>query len=124
MGNKDTIIDNKTLNRQYAILVWIDRNVNNKENMHYRNLIVKEFNYQIFGFTSVTKAIENLKKIEFIKTFIIFSGKEYIEFIKLFKENINEFMICPKIIIFTRNKNEYIKRNINDEKLCLDSSFL
>lgn len=32
-------------------------------------------------------------------------------------------MIYPKIIIFTRNKNEYIKRNINDEKLCLDHPF-
>ena len=122
MGNKNNI-DTKTLDRKFPILVWIDQNVNNKENSRYKNMITKEFKYKIFVFTSVTQAIENLKKIEFIQTFIICSGKSYIKFIKLFKENINDFMICPKIIIFTRNKNDYIKRNKNDENLFLDHPF-
>ena len=122
MGNKNNI-DTKTLDRKFPILVWIDQNVNNKENSRYKNMITKEFKYKIFVFTSVTQAIENLKKIEFVQTFIICSGKSYIKFIKLFKENINDFMICPKIIIFTRNKNDYIKRNKNDENLFLDHPF-
>ena len=120
MGN---IIDTKTLKKDIPNLIWIDKNVNNEENMSYKNYIIKEFKYNIFTFTSATQAIENLKKIEFFKTFIICSGKKYINFIKLFKENINEFMICPKIIIFTRNKNDYLERNKNDENLFLDHPF-
>ena len=120
MGN---IIDTKTLKKDIPNLIWIDKNVNNEENMSYKNYIIKEFKYNIFTFTSATQAIENLKKIEFFKTFIICSGKKYINFIKLFKETINEFMICPKIIIFTRNKNDYLERNKNDENLFLGHPF-
>ena len=123
MGNKSTNIDIKTLNKKVPVLIWIDQNVNNKENKSYRDYIIKNLKYQIFCFTSVNKAIENLKKIEFIQIFIICSGKAYIEFIQIFKENINDFMICPKIIIFTSNKQKYIEKNKNDEKLCLDHPF-
>ena len=122
MGNKNNI-DTKTLDRNIPILIWIDQKVKNKENQKYRNYIIKNFKYKFYGFTDVTKAIANLKKIEFIKTYIICSGKAYIKFIQLFKQSINEFMICPQIIIFTNNKEEYIKRNINDKMLFLNDPF-
>ena len=32
-------------------------------------------------------------------------------------------MICPKIVIFTSNKESYIERNVCDEKLCLNHPF-
>ena len=69
------------------------------------------------------EAFDYLKKIEFVKTYIICSGKAYIEFIKEFTENINEFMICPKIIIFTSDKKKYLEMNQNNHNLLLNHSF-
>ena len=105
------------------ILIWIDKNVNNNENKEYKEKIINNLNYDIKSFDSVSKAIDFLKKIEFIKTYIICSGKAYIIFIKKFIENINKFMICPKIIIFTSDKKKYLEMNQNNHNLLLNHSF-
>ena len=71
------------------ILIWIDKNVNNNENKEYKEKIINNLNYKIYSFDSVSKAIDALKIIEFVETYIICSGKAYIKFIKKFIENIN-----------------------------------
>ena len=101
MGSKNS---KKKLDNNTPLLVWIDENVNNKENKKYQNYIKKELKYNILTFKSVNEAIDELLKLEFNKIYIISSGKSYIKYIELFKENLNKFMICPQTIIFTRNK--------------------
>jgi len=105
------------------IIVWIDKKVNNKANKKYKNYITKNIKYRIFSFDSVTIAIDLLKKIEFIKTYIICSGLAYLEYIQLFKKNLNEFMISPQTIIFTSNKQAYIDRNFDNKDLYLEDPF-
>ena len=105
------------------ILIWIDKNVNNNENKEYKEKIINNLNYKIYSFDSVSKAIDALKEIRFVKTYIICSGKAYIRFIKKFIENVNKFMICPKIIIFTSDKKKYLEMNQNNNDLFLNHSF-
>ena len=104
-------------------MIWIDKNVDNNENKKYKEKMINNFKYKFYGFDSVSKAIDTLKKIEFVETYIICSGKAYIKFIKKFIENINEFMICPKIIIFTSDKKKYLEMNQNNNDLFLNHSF-
>ena len=64
-----------------------------------------------------------MKKVKFNKIFIICSGLEYIRFIEKFKNDINDYMICPKIIIFTRNKNKFLNINSNNKELYIGDEF-
>ena len=64
-----------------------------------------------------------MKNLSFVPIVIICSGEIYPEYIRLFKQNINEFKICPKIIIFTANKNTYLESNLNDEELHINHKF-
>ena len=123
MGNSSISKSDSESGPPKPILIWIDKNVNNNENKEYKEKIINNLNYKIYSFDSVSKAIDFLKKIEFIKTYIICSGKAYIIFIKKFIENINKFMICPKIIIFTSDKKKYLEMNQNNNDLFLNHSF-
>ena len=99
-------------------LIWIDQNVNNEENQGYQKEIKKLMKVNLSCFTEVSKAIEYLKKLEFVRTYIICSGRLYIDFIIEFKSNINDLMICPKIIIFCGDKIAYLKRNKDKSISC------
>lgn len=121
MGNNN--INKEKLDKEKPILIWIDKKVNNEENTNYIKYIQSDLNFQVFGFDSVKKSYENLKKLEFIDTYIICSGKKYIKLVEMLKKNINELMICPKIIVFTLNKEKYYKRNFDNKDLSLDDPF-
>ena len=94
-----------------TIVLWIDANIDNEENKEY----IKELNLngsiRLKLFKNVESAIEQLKYIEFKETKIIISGSLYTEFVKSFKENILDMYVSPKIIIFTKNKENFIKLN-------------
>ena len=120
MGNN---INFEKINKNIPILIWIDKKVKNNENKKYMNYIKKNFKFQSFCFETVNKSYENLKKLEFIQTYIICSGKSYIELIDYFKKNINEFMISPKVIIFTSNKKKFYEINAENKDLSLDDPF-
>ena len=116
--------DEIKLEKNVSVLVWIDQNINSNENIYYQNEIKLKKNIdEYFAFESSSKAIDFLKKIEFNKTYIICSGKMYIDFIKKYKEDINDFMICPKIIIFTFNKDAYLEMNKDNNALSLNHPF-
>ena len=65
-------------------------------------------------FKNIETAIEQLKYIEFKETKLIISDNLYTEFIKSFNENISDMYIVPKIIIFTKNKENFIKFNTDN----------
>ena len=114
----------KTL-KENTKVIWIDPNIDNDENKNYvyeLNLLLKE-EKNVKTFKDASNAIDYLKSLEFDKTVIISNGGSYPEFIKLFKNNINKFKICPKIIIFTENKENYLEKNLNNKELLLNHPF-
>ena len=92
-------------------IIWIDPNVNDKENKDY----VKELRdlgfLKIKCFNEVEDSIDYIKQIKFKTTKIIVSGSFYIYFISKFKENLRVMNVIPEIIIFTRHKKEFIENN-------------
>ena len=109
MGNEET--PNNNYLRSNIVLVWIDKKVNNSENTGYQKEFRNINNLDLHCFENVYDGINFLKKIEFKRTIIITSGSIYSEFINVFKKNINELRIAPRIIIFTSNKSNYINKN-------------
>ena len=69
-------------------LIWIDALVNNSENTDYKNRIQKNMSVKFSCFENVQESLEYLKKLKFVPTYIITSGRLYPEFIKEFKSNI------------------------------------
>ena len=49
------------------ILIWIDKNVDNNENKKYIEKMINNFKYKFYGFDSVSKAIDALKKLNSLK---------------------------------------------------------
>jgi len=113
----------ENISSDIPLLFWIDEKVNNEENNNYKKMFEKNINIKIFSFTTTSQAINYLKKVKFNKIFIICGGYEYILFIKKFKNDINDYMICPKIIIFTRDKSKYLNRNSNNKELYIGDEF-
>ena len=92
-------------------VVWIDANVDNKENTLYRKEL-EEFEFlKLKCFKNTKEAIDYLKEIQFQETKVITSGRLYIEFLKSFMENLSEINVIPKIIIFTGRKGLFIEYN-------------
>ena len=109
--------------KQNLELIWIDANVNNEENNGYKNEMKKFMQAKFSFFEGTQEALDYLKTIEFIPTFIMCSGKLYPHFIKEYTNKIKEFSICPKIIIFCGNKIAYLDRNKNNADLYLNHPF-
>ena len=106
-------------------ILWIDNSIKNKEeNKGYAKTLEKnEIIKNVKCVENVKEGIQFLKLLEFKKTLVICSGRLYPDFIKEFKKNINNFMICPKIIIFTGDKINYENRNINNRELEINHPF-
>ena len=108
--------DNISIEYNPENVIWIDPNVDNDENTGY----LKELNslgYNVQCYKNVDDGMEKVKSIKFESTKIIISGKLYIQFVKLLIDNLNEIYVIPKIIIFTRNKELFIKSNKANEDL-------
>ena len=104
-------------------LIWIDPKVNNKENKEYQDEF-RKFNFvKLSCFENVSKGINYLKRLKFTETFIIASSRAYPEFIKLFKKNINELLICPRTIIFTKEKDNFLNIYKNNKELSINHPF-
>ena len=104
-------------------LIWIDALVNNSENTDYKNRIQKNMSVKFSCFENVPESLEYLKKLKFVPTYIITSGRLYPEFIREFKSNINEYSICPKIVIFCGNKYLFLERNYNNKDLPINHPY-
>ena len=92
-------------------VIWIDFKIDNQENKNYVNELNKMDMIKLGLFKDVDKAIKYMKMIEFKETKIIVSGILYSKFIQKFKENITDMCIAPKIIVFTKDKKDFIKKN-------------
>ena len=93
------------------VAIWIDPNINNQENTKYSKELKKISNCNLQCFTNVMDALNYIKDLKFEETKIIVNGELYIEFIKLFINNIKDIKVIPKIVIFTNNKALFIENN-------------
>ena len=94
-----------------TIVLWIDADIEKEEYKKYIKDLETIGSIKIELFKNIEAAIEQLKNIEFKETKIIINDSFFSEFMKSFKENISEMNLAPKIIIFTKNKENFIKLN-------------
>ena len=94
-----------------AYCIWIDKNIDNKENTQYSKEIKLIGLLKFKLFKEIDKAINHMKSIKFLETKVIISGRLYSEFVQKFKENIISMYVAPKIIVFTSNKEKFIENN-------------
>ena len=91
--------------------IWIDENIDNEENTKYSKKLESMGLLSLKLFKEVDEAINHMKNINFQETKVIICDNLYSEFIKKFKENIIDMCVAPKIIVFTKNKEKFIKNN-------------
>lgn len=106
-------------------VVWIDTKINNDNNSNYISQLKNEINNieKLVTKDKVEDAIKYLKELFFDKTLIICGEELYPDFIKMFKENINIFLICPKIIILSKDKTKFISKNLDNKDLLIKHAF-
>ena len=102
-------------------VVWIDGNIVEKEYVKYLKNIESNNSLKVQAFKNTDDALNYMKNLKFQETKVILSGRLYSKFIKDFKENLKEIFIVPKIIIFTSNKDNFIK--YNEEYLKSENAF-
>ena len=91
--------------------IWIDQNIHNEENTKYSKKLESMGLLSLKLFKEVDEAINHMKNINFQETKVIISDSLFSEFVKQFKENIADMFVAPKIIIFPKNKEDFIKNN-------------
>ena len=100
-----------------SLVVWIDSNINNKENRGYILELKESESFNVLElFKNVDEAILYMKQIKFNTTIVIVSGRLYSELVEKFKKNILEMYIIPKIIVFTSDRNRFLVFNRDYEK--------
>ena len=95
----------------FSQILWIDANVENQENSSYIKELESRNSSKVKAFKNIFEAIKYMEKIKYEETKVIISGRLYPEFVKKFKENINNMRIAPKIIVFTGNKEKFLEYN-------------
>ena len=96
-------------NKASPKVIWIDEALESLENKEYAQKLNSFGSFETYLFTNVDQAIVNMKLIKFQQTFIIVSGKLYYpEFVEKFKDNIKDMCFAPKILIFTKNKHDFV----------------
>ena len=110
--------DDQNLFQEYDTenVIWIDENFENDEYKGYLNELIS-LGYNVQCFKNVDDGFNLVKSIKFESTKIIISGKFYVNFIKKFVDNLNTIFVIPKIIIFTRNKERFVKFNKDNKDI-------
>ena len=108
MEQEINVINRERENKSISKVIWIEEALESLENKEYAIKLNSFGSFETNLFTNVDKAIVNMKSIKFQQTFVIVSGKLYPEFVEKFKKNIIDMCFAPKIIIFTKNKQNYI----------------
>ena len=106
---------NITIKLNITNVIWIEPENDKDEIRNYVEELEKNKSLKFKLFDDIDKAINYLKKIKFQETKIIVNGELYTEFVNSFKENINDIYIIPKIIVFTSNIDNFIKKYREEE---------
>ena len=106
---KDISFDDNSINLKTELkIVWLDKNIGNKENLKYQKIIKNElpkiYNLEFFAVKTIEDSISILTNINFIKTIIIVSGKYYENFVEKFYSIQNELNLKETIVVFCGSK--------------------
>ena len=98
-------------------IIWISLNKNNTTINTYLKELENSKYYKISLFDSLEESINKIKNIKFEETIIVVDGSIFIKFIEKFQQNISKIYIIPKIIIFTEDKDDFMSKNKEYEKI-------
>ena len=98
-------------------LIWIGIDAENEEYKAFLNELNISLHSEIKCFINEEEGINYIKTIKFENIKIIINGKFYINFIQQFSENLHEIYVIPKLIIFTKDKDDLIENNKNYENI-------
>ena len=98
-------------------LIWIGIDVENEEYKAFLNELNSLLHSEIKCFINEEEGINYIKTIKFENIKIIINGKFYINFIQQFNENLHEIYIIPKIIIFSKDKDDLLESSKNYENI-------
>ena len=102
-------------NNENRNIIWIDKNINNKENTKYLIYLNKrKFKIDTYDdiFSGLNEILFNEDKY-FKDIYIILNGSLYQDFILQFKKFLIDIFVVPKIIILTNNKELFLEKNSN-----------
>ena len=88
----------------FSNIIWISQSLKDFEQKEFIDSLNSIGMFKIKFFRDIENSIELIKIIQFEDTFIIISSNLYDDFINIFKENLNNIYIIPKIIIFGQKK--------------------
>ena len=115
MGNSDSN-RNRNLIKNIKKVIWIDKNVYNKENTGYKEIMENELGLKVKIFNNVKLGIDAIKNEEtYSPIFIITSGSIYPEFYKFFKNAVTYIKNLPVQIIFTSSATSFLEKHKYDE---------
>jgi len=101
----------------FSNIIWVYQSLKDLEQKEFTDSLNSIGMFKIKFFRDIESSIKLIKEIQFEDTFIIISSNLYEDFINIFKENLNDIYIIPKIIIFGQKKEEFINNHnsINDQ---------
>ena len=112
-------IDNININNNSPVIILIDVELEqdnsntNTDNKNNNNTEVGELISQIINdpndklkFQNINMALHRIKQLKFNETIIIVNAEKFIDFVKLFNDNLINICIIPKIIIFSEEKKD------------------
>ena len=105
------------LNNQETNIIWIYENIQSEENNLYVQELINLGYQKVNPFKQIEESISYINGLFFESTKIIINGNLFTNFVSMFKNNIKSIYVIPKIIIFTENKENFIKNNQNEENL-------
>ena len=94
-----------------SYIIWIDEKIDNEENSNYSKELKSMGLLNLSSYKEIDEAINQMKSLKFQETKVIISGRLYFEFVKKFKEKIRDMCVAPKLIVFTKNKENFIEYN-------------
>ena len=105
-NNSNIILENNNQNNDEKIYIWIDPDINNKQNRMNYNYLINSLKIKIITFRNIDECFNyiNDKYNKYKEIIIIISGKLFYNFIKLFRNNIKRIHFSPTIIIFSDKK--------------------
>jgi len=89
-------------------VIWIHYNKFKNLNEEFQSLLSKR-NLEFKEAFDVKSGIEEIKSIKFKCVYVIISGSMFTEFIKLFKENLNQIFCIPIITMFTMQRKHCLE---------------
>ena len=95
-------------------IILITPLIDQQEKVKYSDML----KFDIEFYDDIDQAIGSIKQLQiFTETYIIIDGVLYVDFILLFIKNFKDIAIIPKLILFTKNKEQFLKDNQKDAYL-------